>query len=414
MAKENIIVGLDVGTCYIRTVVARINPDQLKPQVIGIGKVPSFGLRRGSVVDIDEVVKNIGQSVQEAERNSGLSIERVLVSLSGNHIVPKISKGVVAISRADGEVSKEDVERAIKAASAVSVPQNREILHTIPRSFSIDNQEGIKEPVGMNGVRLEVDALIIEGSIPFVRNLKKCVEEAGLEIEEMVLAPLAASRAALSKRQKELGVLALDLGGGTVGLTVFEEGEILHSYVLPIGSAHITNDIAIGIRSDVDLAEKVKLEYGSALSSEINKKDVIDLSKLSAEEKGAIPRAEMVSIIEARLCEILELVNKELKKIERQGLLPAGAVLLGGGAKIPGLVDLAKRELRLPVQVGFPLETEGVVDEIDDPSFATVIGLVLWNMDKHLKSGVRGIPLPGIPIGATVNKIKGWFQNFLP
>jgi cell division protein FtsA len=414
MPKENIIVGLDVGTCYIRTVVAKINPEQSKPQIIGIGKAPSFGLRRGAVVDIDEVVKNISQSVQEAERNSGLSIERTLVSLSGNHIAPKISKGVVAVSRADGEVSKEDVKRAIGAAAAISVPQNREILHTIPRSFTVDNQGGIKEPVGMNGVRLEVDALIIEGAVPFVRNLKKCVEEAGLEIEEMVLAPLAASRAALSKRQKELGVLSLDLGGGTVGLTVFEEGEILHSYVLPIGSSHITNDIAIGIRSDIDLAEKVKLEYGSALASEINKKDIIDLSKLSAEEKGVIPRAEMVNIIEARLCEILELVNKELKKIERQGLLPAGAVLLGGGAKIPGLVDLAKRELRLPVQIGFPLETEGVIDEIDDPSFATAIGLILWDMDKRLKSGVKGIPLSGIPFGATVNKFKGWFQNFLP
>ncbi|NQV00698.1 MAG: cell division protein FtsA [Parcubacteria group bacterium] len=413
MAKENIIVGLDVGTCFIRTVVAKINADQTKPQIIGISQVPSFGLRRGTVIDIEETVKSIGQSIQEAERSSGLSIERALVSLSGNHIIPRISKGVVAISRADGEVSKEDVERAIKAASAVSIPQNREILHIIPRNFSVDDQNGIKEPVGMNGVRLEVDTLIIEGAVPFIKNLKKCINEAGLDIEEMVLAPLAASRAALSKRQKELGVLALDLGGGTVGLTVFEEGEIVHSYVLPIGSSHITNDIAIGMRSNIDLAEKIKLEYGSALASEISKKDVIDLSKLGSEERGIIPRVEMVGIIEARLCEILELVNKELKKIDRQGLLPAGAVLLGGGAKIPGLVDLAKRELKLPVQIGFPLETEGVVDEIDDPSFATAVGLVLWNMDKYAKSNKR-TPLSGIPIGSTVNKIKGWFQDFLP
>jgi len=414
MSKGNIIVGLDIGTCYIRTVVAKINADYAKPQIIGISKVPSFGLRRGAVVDIEETVKNISQSIQEAERSSGLPIERVLVSLSGNHIIPKISKGVVAVSRADGEVSKEDVERAIKAASAISVPQNREILHTIPRNFSIDNQEGIKEPVGMNGVRLEVDALIIEGAVPFIKNLRKCIEEAGLDIEEMVLAPLAASRAALSKRQKELGVLSLDLGGGTVGLTVFEEGEIVHSYVLPIGSSYITNDIAIGIRSNIDLAEKVKLEYGSALASEISKKDIIDLSKLEPEERGIIPRIEMVSMIEARLCEILELVNNELKKVDRQGLLPAGAVLSGGGAKIPGLVDLAKRELKLPVQIGFPLEIEGAIDEIDDPSFATAIGLMLWNMDKRARSNRRGIPLPGIPIGSTIRTIKGWFQNFLP
>lgn len=414
MSKENIVVGLDVGTCSIRTVVARLKADGSKPQLIGVGQAPSCGLRKGIVVDIEEVVKSIGQSVQEAERISGVPIERAYVSISGNHINTRTSKGVVAISRADGEVSKEDVLRAINAASAISLSQNREIIHIIPRGFSVDGQMNIKEPVGMNGVRLEVDALIIEGATPFIKNLTKCVTEAGLEIEELVLAPLAASRSALSKRQKELGVLALDLGGGTAGLTIFEEGDIVHSCVLPIGSSHITNDIAIGLRSDIDLAERIKLEYGAAISSEIDRKDLIDLSKLSmGGEKGNIPRVEVVNIIEARISEILELVNKELKKVDRQGLLPAGVVLLGGGAKVPGLVDLTKIELKLPVQVGFPLDLDGPMEDVDDPSFATAIGLILWHLDSQNRDK-ESIVSSKLSSSSFFRKIKEWLKGFLP
>lgn len=417
MSKENIVVGLDVGTCCVRTVVAKIKADNSKPQLIGVGQAPSFGLRRGVVVDIEEVVKGIVQSTQEAERASGIPIERAYVSISGNHISTRISKGVVAISRADGEVSKEDVLRAIEAASKISLSQNREIIHIIPRSFSVDDQTNIKEPVGMNGVRLEVDALIIEGAAPYIKNLTKCVNEAGIEVEELVLASLAASRSALSKRQKELGVLALDLGGGTASMTIFEEGDIIHSCILPIGSAHITNDIAIGLRSDIDLAERIKVEYGAAVASEINKKDLIDLAKLSmGGEKGIIPRVEIANIVEARVSEILELVNKELKKIDRQGLLPAGVVLLGGGAKVPGLIDLTKEELKLPAQVGFPLELDGPMDDVDDPAFATAIGLILWHMDglSRDKDGSGAGSSFKFALTPALRKIKEWFKGFLP
>lgn len=417
MSKENIVVGLDVGTCCVRTVVAKIKADGSKPQLIGVGQAPSCGLRKGIVVDIEEVVKSIVQSTQEAERTSGVPIERAYVSISGSHISTRTSKGVVAISRADGEVSKEDVLRAIEAASKISLSQNREIIHIIPRSFSVDDQTNIKEPVGMSGVRLEVDTLMIEGATPYIKNLTKCVNEAGIEVEELVLAPLAASRAALSKRQKELGVLALDLGGGTASLTIFEEGDIVHSCVLPIGSSHITNDIAIGLRSDIDLAERIKLEYGAAVSSEINKKDLIDLAKLSmGGEKGVIPRVEIANIIEARASEILELVNKELKKIDRQGLLPAGVVLLGGGAKVPGLIDLTKEELKLPAQIGFPLELEGPMEDIDDPAFATAIGLILWHMDslsRNKEGNGTGTKI-NFPLAPAFRKIKEWFKAFLP
>ena len=410
MPKEQIITGLDIGTCFIRTIVAKIKADQTKPQIIGIGQAPSFGLRHGIVVDVDDVVKSITKSVQEAERNSGTSIERVVFSISGNHIISKPTKGVIAISRADGEVSKEDVDRVISASSTIPVSQNREIFHTIPRSFSVDNQNDIKDPVGMNGVRLEIDALVVEGIAPYIKNLTKCVSEAGLEKDGMVAVSLAASQAALNKRQKELGVLALDLGGGTVNMAVFEEGNIIHSCVLPVGSSHITNDIAIGLRGSIDLAEKVKLEYGLATSLEVGKKEVIDLSKLGLEESGTVLRSDVVKIIEARLVETLELVNKELKIINRQGLLPAGVVLLGGGAKMPGLVDLTKNILKLPAQIGFPLEIDSIIDKVDDPAFATAVGLILWNADRCKNSK----NWPEISVKPTVEKIKKWFKDFSP
>lgn len=414
MPKEQIITGLDIGTCFTRTVVAKLNPNQEKPQIVGVGQVPTFGIRRGVVFDIEEVVSSITQSVQEAERSSGINIEKVIVSLNGTHITSRISKGVVAVSRADAEVSKEDVGRVIKAASAISVSPNREIFHVLPRSFSVDEQKGIQDPVGMSGVRLEVDALLVEAATPFIKNINKCISEAGLGIDDMVFAPLAASYSALNKRQKELGILALDLGGGTTGLTVFEESDILHSCVLPVGSAHITNDVAIGLRSDIDLAERVKLDYGTALARMVNKKDNINLAKINSNEQGLVPKAEVINIMEARLREILELTGKELKKIDRQGLLPGGVVLLGGGAKMPGLIDLTKEELKLPVQVGYPIELEGIMEEVRDPSYATAVGLVLWGLEERLKEDKGRIPFSDVSIGPTVGKLKKWLRGFMP
>jgi len=416
MSKEKIIVGLDVGTSNVRTVVAKVNFEEGKPQILGVGEVPSFGLRRGVVVDIEETVKSIEQSIRQAEQASGLPIKEVYVSLGGDHLTCQLKKGVVAVSRADNEISEEDVQRAIEAVSNVASAPNREIIHIIPRCFNVDNQSGIKDPVGMTGIRLEVESLLVEAATPFVKNLTKCINEAGLEIMELVAAPLAAARAVLNKRQRELGVLALDLGGGTANMTVFEEGDIIYLYVLPIGSAHITSDLAIGLRSSLDVAERVKLEYGSALIEEISKKEMIDLSKLGLDGEGVVPRRQVVQIIEARLSEILELTNKNLKKIGRQGLLPAGVVLLGGGAKTPGLVDLVKKELRLPAQIGFPLEVGGLVDQVDDPAFATALGLVFWGMDMEGKEKQRQFSFRNKFnfLKFPFSKAKQWLQEFLP
>lgn len=411
--RERNIVGLDIGTSNVRCLVAQVKDEKKQPQILGVGQVPSFGLRRGVVVDMEETVKNIVGAVEAAERTSGVSIEEAIVNVGGSDIESRQSKGVIAVSRADGEISVEDTERAISAASAISLPQNREVIHVLPQRFTVDGQEAIKDPVGMNGVRLEVDVLIVDSSTPNLKNLRKCLDEAGLDPLKFVVSPLAAASSVLTKRQKELGCLLVDLGGGTTGLTVFEEGDILHTNVLPIGGSHITNDIAILLRTSVDVAEKVKLEFGSCLPEEIDRKEMIDLKKLGGEEKSS--RRETAEIIEARVAEMAELINKELKKIDREGLLPAGVILVGGGAKLPGLCDLMKEKLKLPVQIGFPSEFEGIVEKIDDPSFSVVAGLItsLFKKTTPSKGGANlGLNLPSF--GMTVGKMKKWFKGFMP
>jgi len=408
MARNNIIVGLDIGTYKVRAVVASIKEKEgVKPRIIGVGESYSLGMRKGVVVDIEEMIKSIKKAIDHAERGSGVSIEKAYISIGGSHIKAKNSKGVVAVSRADEEVSEDDVLRAINNASAVSLDSNREVIHVIPREFSIDGQEGIQDPRGMTGVRLEVDTLIVEGLSPYIKNLRKCLDNAGVDVEGLVLNILAASSAVLSRRQKELGVLVLDLGGGTAGMTVYEERKLIHAHILPVGSAHITNDIAIGLRTSIETAEKVKLNYATCLPEEVNKKDTVDLSKIDEKEEGMVSRKEIAKITEARIEEIFSLVNKELKKIDRERLLPSGAVLVGGGSKIPGIIDLAKERLKLPVQIGYPQEIDGLVDKVDDPAFATAIGLIFWALEMQ---GERQMP----STINTVNKIKRWFRNFLP
>lgn len=403
-------MGLDLGTNAIKMVVSKIHPDLGQVQIINISQVPSFGIRRGVIVNSEEALRNLKEVIRQSQQQSGYKIERVYLGLGGNHINCRTSRGVVAVSRADGEISQEDVTRVINAAKAVVIPQNREIVHILPRSFTIDGQNNIKDPVGMSGIRLEVDALIIEGATPFIKNLTKCIEMAGLEIEEMILNNLAVSRFALSQRQKELGSMVLDIGGGTSDLTVFEEGDIIHSDVLPIGSSHISNDLAIGLRTTVDIAERIKSDYGAALSERVSKKDSVDLSEFG--EEGEVPRSYIAEIIEARLSEILDLVNKELKKVDRESLLPGGVVLCGGGAKIPGIVELAKHKLRLPVQMIDSQELTGSIEKASDPSFACVLGLILWGSDQaktlSLRPGFRGFKIPAL------NKFKKWLRGFIP
>jgi cell division protein FtsA len=417
MSRENIIAGIDIGSSNVRTVIAQSFSDVEIPRIIGVGQVPSSGIRRGLISDVDEVVKNINESVEIAERMAGLILKSANVNIGGTEISIQSSKGVIAVGRADGEVTEDDLSRVIQESQHIALPLNKEIIYVIPRNYRLDDQENIKDPLGMKGVRLEMNALIIECSSNQVKNLTKSVHQSGIDINEIVLEPLAAAASVLSRKQKELGVVLVDIGGGTTSIAVFEDGDLLHTAVLPIGAGHITNDIAIGLRTSIEIAEKVKLEFGNALPAEISKKEDIDLSQIDSQESGLVSRYHVAEIIEARIEEIFGMVNKELKNIGKANLLPAGAVITGGGANLPQIQELAKNVLGLPAQIGFPINLGGIMNKVDDPAFSTVIGLIIWNEEQRmsLQDGSRKI-LGGISAstGETVKKMRKWMEKFLP
>lgn len=416
MAKEQIIVGLDVGTSMIRVVVGKVSPDGKAPGIIGVGEAHAAGIRKGVIVDVEEAVSSISSALEKAERMTGLPIDHAVVSVGGAHVVSVESHGVVAVSRADGEITEADIVRVVDASQAISIPPNREILHVIPKTFTVDGQTGIKDPLGMSGIRLEVDSQIIQASVPFIKNLTKCILRVGIEIDDLVLAPLACAQSVLTKRQKELGCVLIDIGAGTTGLVVFEEGELLHSMILPVGAAHITNDLALGLRTTIDTAEKVKVEYGVAAKSLVKRDEEIDLKKIDKNEEGRVARQHAAEIIQARMEEIFSMVNKELKIVGRDGQLPAGAVITGGGAKLEGLLDLAKKELRLPCQIGLPSHISTVIDRVDEPGFCTAVGLVLWGAEyaKPSHSPFPKLSLPSFLPKNLGDKVRGWFKSIMP
>lgn len=420
MSRDNnsIITAIDIGSSNMRTVIAeRLKGEQL-PRIIGVGVTPSFGMRRGVIIDVDDAAKAISDSVEAAEHMAGVSVKNAVVNIGGSDIGFQSSKGVIAIGRADGEVVEDDINRVISEAQIIPLPMNREIVHVVPRKYRLDDHDNIKDPLGMKGVRLEVDALVIESSNIQVKNISKCLYQASIETEDIVLEPLAAAKAVLTKKQKELGVALIDIGGGTTSIAVYEEGDLIHTAIIPVGAGHVTNDIAIGLRTSIEVAEKVKLEYGCALAKDVSKKDGIDLAQIDSQEEGVVSRHHVAEIIEARLEEIFMLIQDELKEIGKSGLLPSGGVIVGGGAKMPQIVDLAKDKLGLPVQIGFPSGFCGVLDRVDDSSFATVLGLVLWEMEKKdvAVSGLFGSKAMNMfsVKNDAVNSIKGWFEKFLP
>lgn len=387
--SRNIITALDVGTSTVQTVVAERKKGENGLRILGIGNAPSSGVRRGMVADLEEATSSIRRSVYEAQKAAGVPVRSVWLAVGGAHISVSSSKGVVAVSRADQEISQEDVKRAIAAAGTfVAKNPNKEVLHMIPRDFRVDNEPGIKDPLGMRGVRLEVDTLIIECSTPFLKNLFKCVEGAGFKIEDYVFSSLAAAEAVLNKRQKELGTMLLDIGGGTAAFMVFEEGMPIHAGVIPVGGNHITNDIAIGMQTQVDVAERVKLAYGSCLSAGLPKRDNIRMAEFVEGEDGSYSRRELAEMVEARLQDLYELVQKELKKIAKNQLLPGGVVLVGGSSLLPGVVNMAKREIKLPVELGQPQGFDETLDEKFAPAFAAVLGVAKWADLRRRETGV--------------------------
>jgi len=407
--RDSIITGLDIGSSKIRVVVGQ-KVDGRELNIVGLSEVDSEGITKGVIKSIEDAVSSISRAFEGAERMTGLPVERAYVSISGSHIKSDTSKGVIAVAKADGEVRAEDVERVIEAAQAVSTPPNYEILHVIPREFTVDSQTGIKDPVGMTGIRLEVEVQIIQGMAAQIKNLTKVVYRAGVEVEDLDLESLAAAEAVCSKRQRELGACLLNIGGSTTSLAVFEEGEVIHTHVIPIGAGHITNDIAIGLRTSIDTAEAVKIRYGTASLQDIKRKEDVDLSQITKGEAGVVSKRHIAEIIEARVEEIFKLSDVELAKIERSGKLPAGVVLCGGGAKLDGIIALARKVFKLPASLGSPRQIKSAVDKIDDPSLATVVGLVRWGENLAQTYGQRGGLLDRFSPAAEVSqKVKRWF-----
>ncbi|MFA6305430.1 MAG: cell division protein FtsA [Candidatus Gracilibacteria bacterium] len=413
MARSKIVASLDIGSSKIRTVVGVKNDDSPITNVIGVGIAPSTGLRKGAVIDVEETINSISASLEDAERMAGEPINHVFLGIGGNHIESLNSRGVIAVSQAENEISEDDVDRVIEAAQAVTIPSNRRILRIIPKTFTVDEQKGIKYPVGMTGIRLEVETHIITGFDPTIKNLEKCVLQSGVDIDDIIPNSLAPSEAVLSKRQKELGVAVVDIGCGGTSVTVFEDGSLLHTSMIPIGGENVTNDIAIGLRTSIDTAEKLKIEYGSVIPEDVNDREVIDLSLLSKIDVHVVSKRQVVEIIQARYHEILLLVKDELARIHRDGMLPAGAILTGAGAKMPGIIDLAREILNLPAQIGFPQNYDGVVDKIDDPAYATTIGLLIWG-SRFEGRPHSGMGLKGINLKKGMHNVKSWFKNLLP
>ena len=417
--KDGIIAGLDIGSNSIRLVVGqRATEDGPSDnmQIIGAIEVPSEGINKGAVKSIEDTTSSISACLEKAERLVGVPITKVWVSLNGPHIKCEKSKGVVAVGKSDGEITEDDVERAVEAAQAMSVPPNYEILHVIPVKFTVDNQEDIKDPVGMTGVRLEVETLVIQGLSSQIKNLTKAIYRTGIDIEDLVLSPLVSAEAVIGSKQKDLGAALVNIGASTTSIAIFEEGELMHTAVLPIGSEHITSDIAIGLRCPLNLAERIKIEYGNALPESFTKKDEINISEL-IEEEGADGVADTMSlkyiseIIEARVEEIFEKVDEELKKIERSGMLPAGVFLSGGGAKLSGIVESAKKNLRLPACLGTNKNVHTVIDKVNDLNFLTALGLVIWGSQKS-ESGTRWPG--GDAVDKSIKKMTGWLKSLIP
>jgi cell division protein FtsA len=370
-----IIVGIDIGTTKICTLVARVESDG-RIRILGVGIEPSQGIRKGIVVDLEAASRAIAHSIDKAERTSGLEITSALVSLAGSHVSSINSRGVAGIH---GQVVDDrDVLRAMDAARAVAIPHNREIIHVIQRGFTVDGQDGIRMPIGMHGYRMEVEAHIITAAASTVENLRLVVGESGVGISQFVLNPLASAEVVLTKTEREMGVVVCDVGGGTTDMAIYIEGDVYHTMVLAVGGNHITSDIAHGLRLPFSRAEDIKINHGHALTREINAEETFPVKSFGESGQVDVSRLELVHIIEARVEEIFSLIQQEIKRSGYDGLLPAGLVLTGGSSLLPGIATLAGEVMGLPARVAKPGNLVGMVDQLHSPAFSTSVGLVQW------------------------------------
>ncbi len=404
--EKKMIVGLDIGTSKVVAIVGEINPEG-GVEIIGIGSHPSRGLKKGTVVNIESTVQSIQRAVEEAELMAGCQIHSVYAGIAGSHIRSLNSHGIVAIR--DKEVGQGDIDRVLDAARAVAIPADQKVLHTLPQEFIIDNQEGIREPIGMSGVRLEAKVHMVTGAVSAAQNIVKCVRRCGLEVDDVILEQLASSYAVLTEDEKELGVCLVDIGGGTTDIAIFTEGAIRHTAVIPIAGDQVTNDIAVALRTPTQYAEEIKLKYACALTQLATSEETIEVPGVGERESRRLARKVLAEVVEPRYEELFMLIQAELRRSGFEAICASGVVLTGGCSKIEGAVELAEEIFHMPVRLGVPQATTGLADVVRNPIHATGVGLLLfghghWNSgrgEQPLDTGVKGV----------WQRMKSWFTG---
>jgi cell division protein FtsA len=407
MSKKNsIVVGLDIGTSKVCAVVGEMTDRGV--EIIGIGSHPSQGLRKGVVINIEATVNSLNKAVEEAGLMAGCEVHSVFTSISGGHIKAFNSHGIVAVK--NKEVGQRDLERVIDAAKAVAIPMDREVLHVLPQDYIIDDQDGIKDPLGISGVRLEAKVHIVTGAVSAAQNIVKCCNRAGLSVSEIVLAPLAAAMTVLTDEERELGILLVDIGGGTTDIAVYHDGAVKHTAVIGIGGNHITNDIAAGLRTPFNDAERIKQRNGCAAARMVAEDERVEVPNIAGKGAGSISRQILCEIIEPRLDEIFELVQKEVAKSGHDGALASGVVVTGGAMLMPGAVEMAERSFGLPVRLGAPAHVLGLLDVINDPVYAVGVGLVLHGMKREERGAFR--PRNDRILSKVKHRMSDWLSEF--
>jgi len=412
---EEIVVGIDVGTTKVCTLVGRVEEENTV-RILGVGIEPSDGIRKGVIVDLAAATQVITRSVERAEQTSGLEIESALVSLAGAHVSSVNSRGAIAIS--GGVIDASDVARVLDQARAIAIPHDREIIHVIQRGFNVDGQEGIRTPIGMHGYRLEVEAHIITAATATVDNLRQCIGSAGVEIQNFVLNPLASAEVVLTEQERQMGVAVCDIGGGTTDLAIYVDGNVWHTMVLAVGGNHITQDIAHGLRLPMIQAEEVKKQQGHAVRSEVGAEEYFSIRPFGEDHPVQINRQDLAHIIEARTAEMFSLIMQEIKRSGYDGLLPAGMVLTGGTSALTGIQRVASEVLNMHVRTAQPENLKGLVDRLNSPAFATSVGLLHWAMTMHeheLGPGRQGKPRRSKgENNVNLDKAKDWIKRLLP